>query len=241
MHHIRPVFLKLALIAGLLLWASLSVTPASADSVKFEFAGKVTSFTTVSSGAQFVGSLYSFDVNSPVTGSYTFESSTVGSSGSFTTYDGAITHLTLNVGTLSYGGAVGLGDNSPANSIVVTNNNLFQPGEYYDVRAGFLGTTLNPLHEGFFFLNLDGGTGGVIDSSNSLPTTPPSLNSFASHSVGFLYNGQRFLADGVTANLDSLTLAPVPLPPAVILFGAGLVALVGLGARNWRQKGNSLA
>jgi len=26
------------------------------------------------------------------------------------------------------------------------------------------------------------------------------------------------------------------LPPAVILFGAGIVALVGLGARSWRQK-----
>ena len=33
----------------------------------------------------------------------------------------------------------------------------------------------------------------------------------------------------------------VPLPPAVILFGAGLVALVGLGARSWRQRNGGLA
>jgi hypothetical protein len=33
----------------------------------------------------------------------------------------------------------------------------------------------------------------------------------------------------------------VPLPPAVILFGAGLMALAGLGARNWWQKGQSFA
>jgi hypothetical protein len=28
----------------------------------------------------------------------------------------------------------------------------------------------------------------------------------------------------------------VPLPPAAILFGAGLIALAGLGARSWRQR-----
>ncbi len=31
-------------------------------------------------------------------------------------------------------------------------------------------------------------------------------------------------------------MTPVPLPPAVILFGAGIVALIGLGARNWQRK-----
>ena len=31
------------------------------------------------------------------------------------------------------------------------------------------------------------------------------------------------------------------LPAAVILFGAGLVALVGLGAGSWRQKKNTIA
>ena len=165
----------------------------------------------------------------------------MGSRGSFTTYDGAITHLTLNVGTLSYGGAVGLGDNSPANSIVVTNNNPFQPGEYYDVRAGFLGTTLNPLDQGVFFLILSEGAGGFFDSVTSLPTTPPSLNSFASQLAGFAYipNGLNF-GDFVHVNIESLTLAPVPLPPAAILFGAGLLVLVGLGARNWRQKQRTL-
>jgi heme A synthase len=43
----------------------------------------------------------------------------------------------------------------------------------------------------------------------------------------------------VSGVLTALT--AVPLPAAVILFGAGLVALVGLGAGSWRQKKNSLA
>lgn len=41
--------------------------------------------------------------------------------------------------------------------------------------------------------------------------------------------------------LDTYTLTPVPLPPAVILFGAGLLALVGLGAGNWRQRKSTFA
>lgn len=46
-------------------------------------------------------------------------------------------------------------------------------------------------------------------------------------------------SSGAIAHIYGIT--PVPLPPAVILFGAGLVALVGLGARSWRQRKGGLA
>ncbi len=36
---------------------------------------------------------------------------------------------------------------------------------------------------------------------------------------------------GVIGELTSLTLAPVPLPGAVLLFGTGLMSLVALGRR----------
>ena len=75
-----------------------------------------------------------------------------------------------------------------------------------------------------------------------LPTTPPSLGSFATKTfhLTFLNSSQVVIGDAV-GTINSLSMTPVPLPPAVILFGAGLVALVGLGARNWQQKRSGLA
>ncbi len=39
----------------------------------------------------------------------------------------------------------------------------------------------------------------------------------------------------IASAVESNSAVATPLPPAVILFGAGLVALIGLGARNWQQ------
>jgi len=73
-----------------------------------------------------------------------------------------------------------------------------------------------------------------------LHTTPPNISSLTTTDrvwrVVFEDSSGRASVQG---NLTTLT--AVPLPAAVILFGAGLVALVGLGAGSWRQKQNSLA
>jgi hypothetical protein len=71
-----------------------------------------------------------------------------------------------------------------------------------------------------------------------LPSTPPSVSSFATHTFRLVF-GNGGDSRTVLMRLDTLT--AVPLPAAVILFGAGLVALVGLGAGSWRQRKNSLA
>jgi len=62
----------------------------------------------------------------------------------------------------------------------------------------------------------------------SLPTTPPSLSSFAK-------NQWRLDFGGGVGNYVVGSLAHVPLPAAVILFGAGLISLVGLGAGGLRN------
>ncbi len=68
------------------------------------------------------------------------------------------------------------------------------------------------------------------------PTAPPTLGAFT-FSPSFRLVFDNGVPKDVTGGLGTLT--AVPLPPAVILFGAGLVALIGLGARNW-QRASSL-
>ena len=72
--------------------------------------------------------------------------------------------------------------------------------------------------------------------STALPTTPPSLSSFATKTFRVIFAGG--VHSIVQGTLTSLT--AVPLPATVILFGAGLVALAGLGAGSWRQRRNDL-
>lgn len=75
-------------------------------------------------------------------------------------------------------------------------------------------------------------------SGDALPTTAPSISSFTNFNRWRLVFGPG-LGRAVSGTITSLT--AVPLPAAVILFGAGLVALAGLGAGSWRQRGSSVA
>lgn len=56
------------------------------------------------------------------------------------------------------------------------------------------------------------------------PTSPPSLSSFA-------HNRWRLIFEGTGRRVQGVLTSLVPLPAAVWLFSAGLVALVGLGSR----------
>jgi len=70
---------------------------------------------------------------------------------------------------------------------------------------------------------------GLFTGNNNLPSLGSMFN--ASIHVTFAKNGQF---PQILGSVDSMT--AVPLPPAIILFGAGLVALIGLGARNWQRE-----
>ena len=213
---------------GTILWGLLSggllANPATAALVTFNFTGTVTNVGSNLGVSPFGGS--------PIflSGSYTFNSATPNTSGftPFATYNNTISNLTFRLGTYN---------NTPGaitpNSIIVANN--FLGGDGYLVAAPFSGAAVNGRNPIAVEFDLTGNSSAF--GSNTLPTTPPSLSSFNTETFRVLFTGGG--RSIVTGTLTSLT--AVPLPAAVILFGAGFIALVGLGAGSWRQKKNSLA
>jgi hypothetical protein len=221
MNHTRQFFLKLGLTTSMLLWASIAVTPANAAPIPFTFTftGEVTAV-----GAQLGTS--TFNIGDTASGSYTFDSTTADSVKGETIgrYNGTISGLTLNIG--SYTATLGAG----SNFIEVRNQPTL---DSYTMNAPFSGDTVNGRTPSYFAIELADPTHTAFNDDH-LPTTPPNLASFATHTFRLVFNG------GPVATVSGV-LTAIPLPAAVILFGAGLVALVGLGAGSWRQRKNSLA
>ena len=205
----------------------LSANPATAALVTFTFTGTVTN-TGGNLGAS------PFGGGSPISlsGPYTFNSGVPnGGDARFSVYPGTMSTMRFQVGTHNDVDGV-----SGPQAILATNNVPFA-GDGYMVASSspeaLVSTNRTPV--AFEFARTRS-TGAF--SNTSLPTTPPSLGSFASaptYRVNFT-GGLQSIARGT---MDSLTV--VPLPAAVILFGLGFIALVGLGAGSWRQRKNRLA
>ena len=231
MNHIRPGILKLAVTASMLLWASIAVTSATAAPITFHFGGSVL-----------------FNNGSPIppqslTGSYTYESETPDSNGASTIgrYNHDITNilsptgitgLTVNIG--SYHATLGT---SGSNFIQIQQATILDNVDRYVMRAPLTGPLVgefSPLNFRIEFIHAPGTFG-----SADLPAT---LGTLFSSSISSNFRVVFENDDSATTTLSgSLNSVSMPLPPAVILFGAGLVALVGLGAGSWRLKGNNVA
>jgi hypothetical protein len=92
----------------------------------------------------------------------------------------------------------------------------------------------NITHAGPFSDSSLGGTSALL-------FFPPGINWLQeAHAGGNFRIGLPGSGEIVNGTMLSMHLVATPLPPAVILFGAGLVSLIGLGARNWRQRKDSL-
>ena len=170
-----------------------------------------------------------FSPGQTLAGSYTFESTTILSNPD-NRYNGAITSLT---GSLSpYTATLGTGSN-----FIAVRNDL-STGDHYLISA-----PLNPLPAvtGLsvrFEMELIDPTATAF-TSEALATTPPSLSAFATKSFRLVFEDAAAQASvQVRGTVTSLT--AVPLPAAVVLFGAGLVALAGLGAGSRRQQKTSI-
>jgi hypothetical protein len=224
MQSIRSGILTLAFTASLLLWASIAVTPATAANVQFNFTGIVTAVTGDST------TQYGIQTGSGLTnGSYTVRHDTASIPDPINfpnTYAIPVTKLSFALGSVIVDN---LGQNIPSSAGVLvvshsSNNDFYVITTSFNQNGSLLGSLM---------VSLSNNDGSYLTGLPTLPSTPPDIGSFTTRTFHL-----NLFADGSitpTGTVDGI-IAPVPLPPAVILFGAGLVALVGLGARNWRQR-----
>lgn len=225
----RITFTKALIIAGAL-WipGSFAATSVMAASMTFNFSGAVSDV----SAALFP----SLNAGHALTGSYTFNTATVDSnpSANIGRYNGTIQALTVNLVPAigpTYTATLG---NSGSNFIEVRN----QPSsDRYLLQAPLTGPSVNGYSPLRFRIELIDPSATAF-ANDSLPSSPPSLSSFAASRFRIVFEDGSGNAR-VRGTLTSLT--AVPLPTAVILFGAGLLALVGLGAGSRRQKQTSPA
>jgi hypothetical protein len=204
--------------AGLLFALLLAPDRSNAAPITFSFSGSVSEvqgsvFSSGGSGANGFGS------SLPLSGNFTFNSSTtdiLSSDSSWGLYANPIQNLTLNVGTYT-------ASFTPGSSVMQVISNPGVGDTYRLTVNGLTGNTVNGQFPTMFEFELNNPNGNAF-SNDQLPTTPPSLSSFASNQWRLIFNG---VGNRVQGALTSL----VPLPAAVWLFGAGLIALVGLGSR----------
>jgi hypothetical protein len=198
----------------------LSGNAAHAALVTYSFTGGV---STIS------GTLLSSTMNltSPVSGSFQFDNATGGVGGN---YPGAVQAMTVAIGGYTSSFAPG------ANTVTIFQNTSLGGGlmgDRWKLVTAAMGppVTVNGYTPLSFDLQLDREGGGLFSNTNL--QNPPSLSSLTASRWRLIFEN----ADGnlvrVQGALNSLT--AVPLPAAVLLFGAGLISLVGLGAGGLRN------
>jgi len=221
----RLIFLKLTLTASVLLWAGIGVTPATAMTIQYSFTGTVnqvaprlsSAFSTSPSSSAMSGlmTVTTTDTNTP--------NATIGSY-AITSFSLKIEGYTATMGTT---GNVEIRNGPPGN-------------DWYTVTVDAPnGPIVNALAPRVFEIQLRGPNS--IFTSDALPTSSPSITSFTNRNLWRLVfgSGNNRTVSGVIMAVTAVTV--VPLPPSVILFGAALVALVSLGAGNWKQRKAPLA
>jgi len=204
--------------AGVCAFLAIGLSPADAANIPFSFSGSISDvhggvFTSGGAGANGFGS------SLPVSANLTFNSTTtdvLAGDPTWGLYPNAVQNMTLKVGNYTTTFA-------PGSSLMQVINNPGLGDTFKLTLNGFSGATVNGLTPTMFELELINPNGSAF-ANDHLPTTPPSLSSFASNQWRLVFSG---VGNRVQGALTSL----VPLPAAVWLFGAGLIALVGLGSR----------
>jgi len=204
--------------AGLLCAVLMAPDRGQAASISFNFTGSVGDvfggvFTPHGFGAD------GFSTALPVSGGATINSLATDSNATSNIgrYN-AVQDFSVSVGTY-------FATYAPGNSFIrVTNNAPGAGSDIYELRInGLFGNPVNGFSPSSFLLELTDPTGTAF-SSDALPAGAPSLSSFARSEFRLLFGSATTRVQGALTSL-------VPLPAAVWLFGAGLVALVGLGSR----------
>lgn len=214
----KPVMTMVSLGAGLLCALLMAPDRGHAASISFNFSGSVGDvfggvFTPQGFGAD------GFTTALPVSGGASFNSNATDTIAGSTIgrYNNTIQDFSVSVGTY-------FASFAPGNSFIrVTNNAAGAGSDIYEMRVnGLLGSAVNGFQPTTFLLELTDPSGTAF-SSDALQG-PPSLSSFARSEFRLIFGAASTRVQGALTSL-------VPLPAAVWLFGAGLIALVGLGSR----------
>ena len=214
----KPVLTMVSLGAGLLCALLMSPDRGHAASISFNFSGSVGDVF----GGVFTPQGFGFDgftTALPVSGGASFNSNATDTIAGSTIgrYNNTIQDFSVSVGTY-------FASFAPGNSFIrVTNNAAGAGSDIYEMRVnGLLGSAVNGFQPTTFLLELTDPSGTAF-SSDALQG-PPSLSSFARSEFRLIFGAASTRVQGALTSL-------VPLPAAVWLFGAGLIALVGLGSR----------
>jgi hypothetical protein len=223
MRMMKPLFRKGFMLPAVALCSLvLPLNAVKAALVTYSFTGNVGSVN----GAL----LPTVNLTSAVSGSFQFDNATGGTTGPHVgNFPGAVTGMTLVIGgyTASY--------TAGANAITLFDNAGF--GDRWRLATDATGTSINGYTPIRFDLHLDHESGGAFSDTDL--QNPPSLASLTGTRWRLIFeNGDGNLVR-IQGALNNLT--AVPLPAAVLLFGAGLISLVGLGAGGLRNLRRSQA
>ncbi|MBK8274811.1 MAG: hypothetical protein IPK92_03000 [Nitrospira sp.] len=198
---------------------SIPVTGAQAALMTYSFAGNLDGDTTGS-----------FQIN----GLFKYDSSTVGSGG---VYNGTVKDYSFKMTFMGSSGPELLYTSSfstGANAVTITKNIPLgsEVGDRWELVTAASGDSLSDGSTPFSFgLRLNQIGGGL----NLNVQDPPGLGGLNGGSARWrlLFEDADGVPGAYVGNISSLT--AVPLPTAVLLFGAGLFSLVGLGAGGLRN------
>jgi len=194
--------------------------PSEASLVTFSFSGSI---------GEVGGVLFPTMGSGPMSGSITFNTSATPTVPGTGIYLNSISGLNLNISGRMFSYASG------ANGMLMLNSPPLGGVDSLTAFSTVAGGAINGVLPSSFQLSLSDPSGNAFGNVN-LPTAPPSLSSFARNQWRLDFGGTGNYVIGSLAHLTA-----VPLPAAVLLFGAGLISLVGLGAGGLRNLRGSRA
>lgn len=216
MHRLDHPSRSLLLAAWLVLCGSMVATSALAETISYNFNGIVTQVgsgvsSTFANPSAMYGSMTvdtSDSNSSATTGNYNIQAFQLSFSGGYTA-----SLNSLNGGMVEIKNDFGAGDSADQFMMQVVAPN---------------GAGVGNLRPSFFLFDLEGPSN--IFTSDALPTSVPSVISFTGQDLFRLQFATAFPVDDLAISGFLTSLTPAPLPGAVVLFGIGLISLVGLGA-----------
>ena len=221
MRTFKAMFGKRVVLQAIVLCAmAFPLNAANAAMVQYSFTG------TVGTAGSPIRS--TVPVGSPMSGTFSFDDATAATGPG--RYMGAVQGFSLNFGGYSVSWD-SLGD---VNVIRITDS---PSGDLWRLRTSVMGNDIAGYSPTEFRLDLADEDGGAITGTGL--QNPPSFGNLTSTHWRLVFEN----ADGKTVRLQGILggLTPVPLPAAVLLFGAGLISLVGLGAGGLRNLRGSQA